>query len=168
MHERAGVGCANATADARSESRQGKKKIHRFGSTHKHNGAADGVDCGPAESASEQQRQQGSKQQRAADSSNSASRASSAARAASKQQAAAGNKQQAAQREQQASKQQQANSKRAAQREQAALGVFGGTEASVARAKVVIPPKKTVGAVTPTARVQAMPAAMKSKAGSRG
>ena len=75
----------------------------------------------------------------------------------------AGNKQQAAQREQQASKQQQA-----AQREQAALGAVGGTEASVARAKVFIPPKKTVGAVTPTARVQAMPAAVKSKAGGRG
>ena len=145
-----------------------KKKIHGFRSTHKNNRAPDGVDCRPAASASEQQRQQGSKQRQGADGSNSASRASSAARAASKQHAAAGNKQQAAQREQQASKQpQQANSKQAAQREQAALGVVGGTEVSVARAKVIIPPKKTVGAVTPTARVQAMLTAVKSKAGGR-
>ena len=92
-----------------------------------------------------------------------------AARAASKQQVVAGNKQQAAQRKQQASKQQhQANSKQAAQRKQAALGSVGGTEASVATAKVVISPKKTVGAVTQTARVQAMPAAVKSKAGGGG
>ena len=71
----------------------GREKIHRFGSTHKHNGAPDGVHCRPAASASEQQRQQGSKQRRAAGGSNSASRASGAGQAASKQQAAAGNKQ---------------------------------------------------------------------------
>ena len=79
VHERTGNDCANATADAGSESRQGEKEIHRFGSTHKHNGAPDGVDCRPAASASEQQRQQGSKQRRAAGGSNSASRASGAA-----------------------------------------------------------------------------------------